>query len=349
MIRTCSGFWKFRTKSIRNSNSNLCVRTYYRAPTGRIADLKSPWNPLLQKAASSLIVVRTTDHFTETCEISLLSPKEPCTSKATGWKMYPLSINSRYFSISRASASVAVVPGLHKEPSFRRLDARASRTVTSHTSCLLISQGIMVTPSGRLPSVRYSPRGSSIEGKSRYPNVCFLRELRVAWREKRPALLVQERPCKPSCSTPLPQWHVCPTQQLAPRRKQIEIRSCWSSSFRPRFLQGTTFSHWDPNSPWWALKTFERLSSILEIKSWAVLTKTGCVHFFWVPSRGPSCSFVKLNHFSSAFVNETTSNVSEKIVVRKSLAPKAEAKNAGSANNDEDDTPRPPISAGRAS
>ena len=47
---------------------------------------------------------------------------------------------------------------------------------------------------------------------------------------------------------------------------------------------------------------------------------------FWVPSREFSCSFVKLNHFSSAFVNETSSKVSEKIVVRKSLAPKAEAK-----------------------
>ena len=39
-------------------------------------------------------------------------------------------------------------------------------------------------------------------------------------------LLVQERPCKPSRSTLLPQWHVCPTQMLAPRRKPIEIRSC---------------------------------------------------------------------------------------------------------------------------
>ena len=106
---------------------------------------------------------------------SLLSPKEPCTSKATGWKMYPLSINSRYFSILRYSASVAVVPGLHEEPSFRRLGARASTTITSHSNCLPFSQGIMVTLSGRLPFVRYSPRGSSIEGTSRDPNVCFMR------------------------------------------------------------------------------------------------------------------------------------------------------------------------------
>ena len=71
-----------------------------------------------------------------------------------------------------------------------------------------------------------------------------------------------------------------------------------------------------------SVEKFERLSSFLEIKSWAVLTKTGCVKFFWVPSRGLSYSFVKLNHFSSASVKETSSNVSEKIVVRKSLATK---------------------------
>ena len=59
--------------------------------------------------------------------------------------------------------------------------------------------------------------------------------------------------------------------------------------------------------------TFDRLSSILEIKFWAVLTKTGCIHFFWVPSRGLSCSFVKLKHFSSALVNETSSKVSKKL------------------------------------
>ena len=53
--------------------------------------------------------------------------------------------------------------------------------------------------------------------------------------------------------------------------------------------------------------------------------------------------------FLKRFCKWNTLNVSEKIVVRKSLAPKAEAKKAGSANNDADDTPRPPISAGIAS
>ena len=243
-----------------------------------------------------------------------------------------------------SSGTMSQTPGLHGEQWFRRLGARASTTETSHTSCLPISERIMVTPSGRLPSVQYSPRGLSIEGKSRDPSICFMRELRVLWLEKRPAPLAQERPCKPSRSTLLPQWHVCATQMLAPIRKPIKIQSCWSSRFRPRFVQGTTFSHWDSNLAWWALKTFERLSSILKINSWAVLTKTGCVQFFWVPSRGFSCSFVKLYNFSSAFVNESSSNVSEKIDVRKSLATKAEARKAESANNDADETPRPPIS-----
>ena len=95
-------------------------------------------------------------------------------------KMYLESINSQYFSILHASASVAVVPELHNYPRFRRLGARASTTVTSHTSYLPISQMIIVTPCGRLPSVRYSPRNSSIEGRSRDPHVCFRKELEVA-------------------------------------------------------------------------------------------------------------------------------------------------------------------------
>ena len=65
-----------------------------------------------------------------------------------------------------------------------------------------------------------------------------------------------------------------------------------------------------------ALQTLKRLSSTQETKSCTVLTKTGGVQFLWVPSRGVSCSIVKLNFFSSAFVDETSSNVSEKIVVK---------------------------------
>ena len=48
--------------------------------------------------------------------------------------------------------------------------------------------------------------------------------------------------------------------------------------------------------------------------------------------------------FLKRFVNETSSKVPEKRAVRKSLAPKAEAKKAGSANNDADENPRPHLS-----
>ena len=46
------------------------------------------------------------------------------------------------------------------------------------------------------------------------------------------------------------------------------------------------------------------------------------------------------NHFSTAFVNEVSSNASEQSVVRKPHAPTAEAKKAGNFNNDARETPR---------
>ena len=71
---------------------------------------------------------------------------------------------------------------------------------------------------------------------------------------------------------------------------------------------------------------FGLLFTIVYIKLSAVLTYTGRVQIFWVPSRGFSCSFFKLNHFLITLVNETSSICSEKGVVRKSPAPKATPK-----------------------
>ena len=122
-------------------------------------------------------------------------------------------------------------------------------------------------------------------------------------------------------------------------RKPIEIRSCWSASFRRRFLQGTTFSHWDTTLPWWALKTFERSSSILEIKFWR----------FSHRQVGSKFSGFHREDFSVHSSNSAyspalwwTKQVSEKMVMRKSLAPEAEDKKEGSANKDAVETPRPP-------
>ena len=52
----------------------------------------------------------------------------------------------------------------------------------------------------------------------------------MAWEAT--STLGARKTCKPSRSTLLPQRRVCATQILTPRRKPIEIRSCWSLSFR---------------------------------------------------------------------------------------------------------------------
>ena len=84
---------------------------------------------------------------------------------------------------------------------------------------------------------------------------------------------------------------------LGRRRKSNEIRSCWLSSIKPRFLQGTRFSHWDPNLPWWALKTYRN-------QTLGEFDVDRLCPIFLVPSRGLSCSFVNLNLFSSALVTK---------------------------------------------
>ena len=134
---------------------------------------------------------------------------------------------------------------------------RASTTGTSHTICLPISQGIMVTTSALLSSVRYSPRASSIESKSRDLNVCFMRELTVALREKRLAVLVQKRPCKPSRSTSLPQWHVCTTQMLAASCERMEIRSCCSPSITCRALARNSIQPLRPEIAWMSVENIQ--------------------------------------------------------------------------------------------
>ena len=132
---------------------------------------------------------------------SLLSPKKSCTFKATGWKMYPMSFNSKYFSILCALAPVAVVPGLINETRFRRLGARASTTVTSYTSCLPISQGIIEHHLGNCHQFGRVHAVRALKASFETPTSALWKKLRVAWREKRPALSVQERPCKQSRST----------------------------------------------------------------------------------------------------------------------------------------------------
>ena len=140
---------------------------------------------------------------------------------------------------------------------------------------------------------------------------------------------------------------------LAPRRKRIQNRSCWSSSFRPWFLQGTTICYLDPNLPRWPLQTFERLSSTLGILSWAVWRRQVFFEFpliFFSNKSACGVLFVRQTQpFPNRFCKRNINKVSEKVVQIKSLSPKTEAKKAGSAKKDADETRRPPISFWRAS
>ena len=112
-------------------------------------------------------------------------------------------------------------------------------------------------------------------------------------------------------------------------------------------VRGATFTNWDAILPWWALNSFEHLSSNLEIESLAASTQRVWVQSFGVPLGGLSCSFV--SHFWSTIVDKISSNVSQKIVEKKSLASSYKAIKTGSANYDADKTKRQPVLAGSAS
>ena len=89
-------------------------------------------------------------------------PVAPHVSIATGWNRYMLS-KWAYFLDFSVSACAAAPPG--SLMALRRLDVqKVSGHVTSQTRYLPWDQGIIVIPSGRFPSERCSPEGSSLEG-----------------------------------------------------------------------------------------------------------------------------------------------------------------------------------------
>ena len=99
--------------------------------------------------------------------------------KSHRFKISSIVYQFAVFHVLRASASMTVISGSDNDPWFGRLGTRSTTTVISHSSCYRISRGIKGTPSGVLPSVRYNPRCSSIEGKSRDSDIRLMRELRV--------------------------------------------------------------------------------------------------------------------------------------------------------------------------
>ena len=90
-------------------------------------------------------------------------PKGPAVSMATGVKMWHW-LRAAYFSCLLRSAWAATAPASLVALG-RWAGAKVSGQVASHTRSLPLFQGTSVTPSGRLPSERERPVGSSLEGK----------------------------------------------------------------------------------------------------------------------------------------------------------------------------------------
>ena len=81
-------------------------------------------------------------------------------------------------------------------------EAEESQQVTAHTRARPLDHGVMVRPSGLLPSLRHKPHGSKVAGTLTEERVRWTMSLRAACL---PLLLRQLRPWTPEASTRDPQ------------------------------------------------------------------------------------------------------------------------------------------------
>ena len=79
--------------------------------------------------------------------------------------------------------------------------AKESQQVTSHARAGPLAHGVMVRPSGLLPSLRHKPRGSKVAGTLTEERVRWTMSLRAACLGSLPLLLRQLRPWTPEAST----------------------------------------------------------------------------------------------------------------------------------------------------
>ena len=71
---------------------------------------EEPLRSFASESCNSLILLRTTDHFTETREETFTALARTPYFHGIWLNIHPLSTNSQYFSFLHASASVAVIP-----------------------------------------------------------------------------------------------------------------------------------------------------------------------------------------------------------------------------------------------
>ena len=86
----------------------------------------------------------------------------PCVLNATGWNMCVAGRLAYLANFLLAAASAAPPADWNDKRTYE--SARVLTTVTSHVNGLPACQGMRVSPSGRLPSVRVKPKGSLVTG-----------------------------------------------------------------------------------------------------------------------------------------------------------------------------------------
>ena len=94
-------------------------------------------------------------------------------------------------------------------PRATRRDRPGKGSVASYTRARPLEKCINVSPSGRFPSSRVNPVGSSIHGTPVEREARLNVSLRAAWRGRRPAGREQERPWCARHPTGSPQVHLC--------------------------------------------------------------------------------------------------------------------------------------------
>jgi len=172
-------------------------------------------------------------------------PHTPMVSIATGMKWcdgeWCDGDNAEYFAILLVSATDAAAPATREV--WTRCDgARVSGQVKSHTSYQPQDHGMRVAPSGRIPWLRKSPRGSNMGWMPALRSKRAMRSFTIWWRVWRTALLLQARQWWLLGCTLAPQTHVCELTIGQPRRTSTAILVFESERRNPKFAEGQAWS-----------------------------------------------------------------------------------------------------------
>ena len=119
------------------------------------------------------------------------------------WLKQFASARAAYLRRLRSSALIAAVPDSIADL-FRCTQAKVWAHVQSQTKLVPPLNGKTVIPSGRDPSPLSNPRGSRTDSMPAYWSALLISSFIAEYLEKRPALYLQENPCKPLHQRPQP-------------------------------------------------------------------------------------------------------------------------------------------------